>query len=99
MGALGVQDSIRTSSGFIRVWTLASAHALHLPTNSVRICQVESNFRFVIKSETSLCRGEHRRVMKLGVWPSELAFRFNSQDGKVRFLSIRDMQVDIQDDP
>jgi len=51
---------------------------------------------FGIKSETSLCRGECRRVMKLEVWPSELAFRFDSKDGKVRFFEYKGMQVDIQ---
>ena len=44
---------------------------------------------FGIKSETSLHRGEHRRVMKLEVWTLELAFRFDSQDGKVSLLSIK----------
>jgi len=44
---------------------------------------------FGIKSETSLHRGEHRRVMKLGVQPLESAFGFDSQDGKIRFSSIK----------
>ena len=44
---------------------------------------------FGIKSETSLHRGENSRVMKLEVQPLESAFRFDSQDGKVRFLSIK----------
>ena len=35
----------QTSSGFVGVQILASAHALHLPTNSVQIFQVELNFR------------------------------------------------------
>jgi len=44
---------------------------------------------FRIKSKTSLHSGDHRRVMKLEVQPSELAFRFDSWDSKVRFLSIK----------
>src|SRR5882724_7892537 len=44
----------QVSSGFIRVQTMASAHVLHLPTNSVRLFQVGSNFRFWMKSKSSL---------------------------------------------
>src|SRR5882724_1326966 len=33
-----------SSSGFIRVWTVASACVLCLPTNSVQIIQIEPNF-------------------------------------------------------
>ena len=36
----GYWGPIRTLSGFVCVWTLASAHALCLPTNSVQIFQV-----------------------------------------------------------
>ena len=75
--------------GFIGVWTLASACALCLPTNSVKIFQVGLNFRLQVKSKTRVHSGEHRRVMKLEVWPSELAFRVDSQDGKARFSSVR----------
>jgi len=44
---------------------------------------------FGIKSKISPHRGEHRRVMKLEVWPSESAFGFDSQDSKVRLSSIK----------
>src|SRR5882724_2364041 len=42
-------------------------------------------FRLWAKSETSLHRGEHRQVMKLEVWPLELALGVDTQDseGKV----------------
>ena len=45
-------------------------------------------------------RGAYRRVMKLEVWPSESAFRVDSQDGKSEVLEYKVcelVQVDIQD--
>jgi len=42
-----------------------------------------------IKSETNHHRGEHRRVMKVEVQSLELAIRFDSQDNKVMFSSIK----------
>jgi len=86
--------------GFIRVWTLASAHALHLPTNSVQIFQGGSNFRLQVKSETSLHRREHRRVVKLEVQPLESDFGIDSQDSKDEVLKYKVsklVQVNIQD--
>ena len=44
---------------------------------------------FGVKSETTLHRREHRRGMKLEVQPLESAFRVDSHNGKMRFLSIR----------
>ena len=79
----------QNSSEFDGVWTLASAHALHLPTNTVQIFQVKLNFRLWGKSEASLCRGEHSVVMKLGVQPLELAFRVDSQDSKGEVLEYK----------
>ena len=53
-----------------------------------------------IKSETSLCRGELRRVMKLEVWPLESAFGVDSQDGTGEVLKYKVCQLvqfNIQD--
>jgi len=49
---------------FIRVQTLASAHALCLPTNSIQIFQVVKLW-LQVKSKTSLGRGE-----RVGLWVS-----------------------------
>jgi len=73
VGTLRVWDLIQTSLVFIGVWTFASAHVLCLPSNSVQRFEVGQTSDFGIKSETSLCRGEHRGVVKLEVQPSESA--------------------------
>jgi len=57
-------------------------------------------FGLWVKSETSLCRGEHRRVMKLEVQPLESAFAVDSQDNKGKVLEYKVcklVQVNIQD--
>ena len=62
------QDLSLGLSVFVGVWTSASARALHLPTNSVRVFRGRSNLRSLVKSDTSL-----RSVveMKLGeAWPT-----------------------------
>jgi len=75
LGALGVQGS----SGF-RLW-LQIMHCSYLLTLS-KYFRWGQNFGLQVKSETSLHRGEHRRVIKLEVWPLESAFGVNSQDGE-----------------
>ena len=57
-----------------------------------------SDFR--IKSKTSLCGGECRKVMKLEVQPLETAFRVHIQDsegGVLKHEVCKLMQVNIQD--
>ena len=44
---------------------------------------------FGVKSETSICRGECRRVMKLNVQPLESTFEVDSQDDKGEVLKYR----------
>ena len=57
---------------FVSVQMSASAHALHLPTNSVRVFWGQSNLQSWMNSDSSLCAEE--QVMKLGrVRPPELA--------------------------
>src|SRR5882724_11318525 len=51
---VGVNTCHWVLSGFVKVRTLASAHALHLPTNSVQVFQVGLNFWSWMKSESSL---------------------------------------------
>ena len=63
--------------GFVRVWTLALAHVLHLPTNSVQIFRVGLNFWGWVESESSLHteeRGDEAR--------ESLAFRVGFQVGQ-----------------
>jgi len=45
-------------------------------------------FRLWVKSETSLHRGEHRKMMKIEVQPLESAFRVTFRAVRVRFSSI-----------
>ena len=40
-----VNTRFQVTLGFVGVWTLASAHALCLPTNSVQVFQVGLNFQ------------------------------------------------------
>jgi len=81
------QDSL----GFHWVWTLASAHVLHLPTNSVQIFWMGRTSDFGLSQYILTFTGEHRWVMKLEVQPLELAFGVDSQDrqGGQGFSSIR----------
>ena len=78
----------RNSSGFVRVQTLASAHVLHLPINSVQIFQVGSDFGLRVKSETIFFRGKCKKMIKLEVQPLESAFRVTVGAVKMRFSSI-----------
>ena len=49
-----VKTCCRGFLGFIRVQTSASAHVLHLPTNSVRVFQGGSNLWSWVNSNSSL---------------------------------------------
>ena len=69
-----VVGCFQDSSGFVGVQTLASAHVLHLPTNSVQIFQVGQTFGPWVKSKTSLHRGECKydeargSAFRVGFW-------------------------------
>ena len=81
--------------GFIGVQTLASAHMLCLPTNSVQVFQVGSNFQTWMKSEASLHTEGSIGVMKLGVQPLESAFGVDFQDSKGEVLEYKYMAGEI----
>jgi len=72
-GALGVWDLTGFPQGLMGAQTLASAHALHLPTNSISSRAKLQTFG--IKPKASLCREECRVVVKLEVWPSGVRIR------------------------
>ena len=58
----------QNSSGFDGVWTLASSHALHLPTNTVQIFQVKLNFRLLglsLRQDEVSSRRVHKLIFKM----------------------------------
>ena len=72
-----VSTHCRVLSGFVGVQTLASAHVLHLPTNSVWIFQVGWNFELWLSLRLAVTEGSIR-MMKLEVQPLESAFGVDS---------------------